>query len=64
MECESIEGVEEERVTAINQDEYNEGLALSILPEGYNYHFQSIDVISEWRNANCDCWKNQCENSK
>ena len=47
MECDSIEGVEEERVNAINKDQYNEGLALSILPEGYNYHFQSIVVISE-----------------
>ena len=42
-----MEGVEEERVTAINHEQYNEGLALSILPEGYNYHFQSIEVISE-----------------
>ena len=42
-----MEGVEEERVNAINHEQYNEGLALSILPEGYNYHFQSIEVISE-----------------
>ena len=53
-----MEGVEEERVTAINHEQYNEGLALSILPEGYNYHFQSIEVISD---ADCDYWKNKCK---
>ena len=47
MECDSTEGVEDERVTAIKNEQNNEGLAWSILPEGYNYHFQSIEVISE-----------------
>ena len=26
---------------------YGEGLALSILPEGHSYHFQTVNVISE-----------------
>jgi hypothetical protein len=47
VECDSTEGVEEERETAISHEQYNEDLELSISPEGYNYNFQSIEVINE-----------------
>ena len=32
---------------AMDKQEYDKGLAMSILPEGYNYHLEDIKVISD-----------------
>ena len=46
MESDRVDGMEEEGV-AMEEADYNKGLAMTILPEGYNYSFQECRVISE-----------------
>ena len=47
MEGGGLEDREEEQVVAMDETDYNKGLAMTILPEGYNYNFENIEVISE-----------------
>ena len=46
MESDRVEGMEEE-VVAMEEAEYNKGMANTILPDGYDYHFKEIKVISD-----------------
>ena len=47
MERDGLEAREEEHVVAMYETDYNKGLAMTLLPEGYNYNFENIEVISE-----------------
>jgi hypothetical protein len=46
MERDRVKAREEELV-AMDETEYNKGLAMAILPDDYNYIFEDIKVISE-----------------
>ena len=41
-----MEGNQEEEVT-MEENVYCEGLAKTLLPEGYEYHFDKLDVVSD-----------------
>ena len=47
MDSAVMEGLDKEGVFAMDNSVYCEGIAKSLLPEGHDYKFEKIDVISE-----------------
>ena len=46
MESDRMDGIVEEAF-AMDPKVFNEGLAMTILPEGYKYNFEGVELISE-----------------